>query len=110
MSPIKIISAVIVPALAAAALSGCVSMSRSSAVSAVSSDWARDGRVESVNLASNARADRVSPQFEAIFEGRVKARLDRCATGPRPLRLEATVDQYYRSNPVITTLLAGRNR
>ena len=97
-------------AVAAASMSGCVSMSRSSAVSAVSADWTRDGRVVEVRLTGNAQQERVATDFQTIFERRVQSKLDGCAPGQRPLRLEATVDQYYRSNPVITTLVAGRNR
>jgi hypothetical protein len=51
----------------------------------------------------------VSPQFEAIFRERVKAKLAGCARGDRPLRLEASVERLTRTNPVITAVVAGAN-
>lgn len=89
--------------------SACVSLSRSEAVSPVAADIARDGRVETVTLTNTVDAD-VGPDFKSIFESEVKAKLDACATGGRALTLEATVSSYSRTNPVITTVLVGRNR
>lgn len=94
---------------AAGGLAGCVSLSRSSTVQTASANWVSEGRVEEVRLTNTVAAD-VGEDFKAIFEREVKQQLDRCATGSRPLRLDATVGSYSRTNPVITTLLAGRNR
>lgn len=94
---------------AAIGLSGCISMSRSSTMQAAGADWASGGRVEQVRLTNSVAAD-VGDDFKSIFETEVKQQLDRCATGSRPLRLDATISSYSRTNPVITTLLVGRNR
>lgn len=94
---------------AAPLISGCISLSRSEAVAPVTAEVSRDGRVETVNLTNTVDAD-VGPDFKSIFESEVKAKLDACATGDRPLILDATVGSYSRTNPVITTLLVGRNR
>lgn len=94
-------------AVAAVSLSGCVSMSRSEPVSPLSSDWATSGRVTEVNLTRGAL--KVTPEFDGIFKSRVKAKLDACAKGTRPLRLEAKIDRLDKANPVVTTVVAGAN-
>ena len=98
-------------ALAAVAplMTACISMSRSEAVAPMAADIARDGRVDTVTLTNTVDAD-VGTDFKSIFESEVKAKLDACAQGSRPLTLEATVSSYSRTNPVITTVLVGRNR
>jgi hypothetical protein len=88
-------------------LAACVSMSRSQAVAPLPADWARDARVESISL--RRAALKVTPEFDAIFEKRVKAKLAACARGARPLRLEAQVDRLDKANPVTTTLVGGAN-
>lgn len=94
-------------AVAAFSLAGCVSMSRSEAVSPLSSDWASSGRVTEITL---TKAElKVTPEFDGIFQSRVKAKLDACAKGTRPLRLEAKIDRLDKANPVITTVVAGAN-
>ncbi len=90
------------------ALGGCVSMSRSSTVSSLSADWTRDGRVDQIVVKRGA-ALKVTPQFDGIFQSRVKAKLDTCAKGARPLRLEAKIDRLDKANPVVTTVVAGAN-
>ena len=94
-------------AVAALSLAGCVSMSRSEAVSPLSADWASNGRVTEVTLSKGDL--KVTPEFDAIFQSRVKAKLDACATGTRPLRLEARIDRLDKANPVLTTVVAGAN-
>lgn len=89
------------------ALAGCVSMSRSQAVAPLPADLARDARVESVSVSHSGL--KVTPEFDGIFQQRVKAKLDGCATGSRPLRLEATLERLDKANPVTTTLVAGAN-
>ena len=91
----------------AAALGGCVSLSRSAAVEPLAADVARSGRVDEVVLAGAPST--VSPEFEAIFRQRVKAKLDGCAKGERALRLEAKVDRLRKTNPVVTAVVAGAN-
>lgn len=98
----------ILPLLAAVGLSGCVGMSRSSAVAPLSADWTRDGRITEVRLQPGP-ALKVTPQFKGIFETRVQGKLTACAKGDRPLRLEARIDRLDKANPVITTVIAGAN-
>lgn len=93
--------------LAAVALSGCVGMSRSATVSPLAADWTQDARIESVTVTHGAL--KVTPQFDDIFRQRVKAKLDACAKGQRPLRLEAKVDRLDKANPVVTTIIGGAN-
>lgn len=93
--------------VAAISLAGCVSMSRSEAVSPLSADWATNGRIEEIALAKGDL--KVTPEFDGIFKSRVKAKLDACARGARPLRLEAKIDRLDKANPVITTVVAGAN-
>lgn len=97
-------------ACAGAALGGCVSMSRSSADAPLAADIARDGRVSEVRVDYAPVSQKVGDDFSAIFTAQVQRKLDRCADGARPLRLDARVTEYFRTNPVFTTLLVGRNR
>jgi hypothetical protein len=93
---------------AALMLSGCMSLSRSQSLTALPGDWRTAGRVDEVSL--NYSPDlKVTPQFEAIFKAHVKAKLAACATGSRPLRLDASLSRLDKANPVITTLVAGAN-
>lgn len=91
----------------AVGLSGCMSMSRSSPVTALTADWASNTRIEEITL---TKGDiKVSPDFEQTFKTRVKAKLDQCATGARPLRLEATVSRLDKANVVMTAVIGGAN-
>ena len=100
-------SALVLLAVGALGLSGCVSMSRSSPVEPIPDDWAANARIQEITL---AKGDiKVSPDFEQTFKGRVQAKLDQCATGARPLRLEATVSRLDKANVVMTTLIGGAN-
>jgi hypothetical protein len=94
--------------LAAVALTGCVGMSRSSAVSPLSSDWAANGRISEVRLDRSAEL-KVTPAFDGIFKSRVETKLAACATGSRALRLEARIDRLDKANPVMTTVIGGAN-
>ncbi len=95
---------------AGAALSGCLSMSRSSTEASLPADIARDGRVDIVNLDYAPVMRKVGADFPTIFTAQVKAKLDGCAKGARPLRLDASVTQYFRTHPLFTAAVAGRNR
>jgi hypothetical protein len=93
--------------VSAVILCGCVSMSRSQAVAPLPADWSKTGRIEEIVL---TRAElKVTPGFDEVFKSRVKAKLDACATGTRPLRLEANIDRLDKANPLMTTLVAGAN-
>lgn len=98
---------VLAPVCLVMALTGCVSLSRSAPVAALSPEASLTGRVDEVVLLSGPST--VSPQFDAIFRERVKAKLAGCARGDRPLRLEASVERLTRTNPVITAVVAGAN-
>lgn len=96
-------------AVAAAALvSGCVSMSRSSSITAMDAAAAAGARVSEVRLTTDDGVT-VRPEFEAIFRQRVQSKLDGCATGARPLRLEASISRLDRANPAQVMLIGGAN-
>ena len=96
-------------AAACAALAGCISTSSSEAISGLPSNWRADSRIESVSLQRDP-ALQVSPEFDALFAERVKAGVDKCATGTRPLRLEARLDKLTKANPFVTAILFGQNK
>jgi hypothetical protein len=95
-------------ALSALALSGCMSLSRSSAVDPLPQDLAADGRVAEIVL-TRSPSLKVSPQFDDVFKRHVQAKLDACARGARPLRLEASIERFDKANPVLTAVIAGSN-
>ena len=97
----------VLPVLALA-LTGCMTMSRSSTVSALSADMAAMGKVTEVTLRRDAEI-KVTPGFDALFRSHVQARLDRCAKGDRPLRLEASIASLDKANPAMTLIVAGKN-
>ena len=92
---------------AAALLAGCVNLSRTAAVTPARPEVVRDAHVARIVL--TAREIGARPEFEAIFLQRVKAKLDQCAKGSTPLRLEAALDRVEKTNPVVTALLFGAN-
>ena len=94
--------------LAATALSACMSMSRSSTVSAMDRTAAMGSRVSEIRLVTDDEVT-VRPEFDAIFQQRVQQRLDTCATGTRPLRLEASISRFDRANPAQVMLIGGAN-
>jgi hypothetical protein len=100
-------AALAVPACALL-LTGCVGMSRSSAVAPLAADIAAAGRIDSVTLARPADL-KVTGEFDAIFKARVKAKTDACATGARPLRLEASVQRLDKANVAMTAVIGGAN-
>ncbi len=69
---------------------------------------AKGARVTEVTLARSTEL-KVTPEFDSIFKQRVQAKLNDCATGQRPLRLEAAIDRLDKANPALTTLVAGAN-
>ena len=86
LAPIAVIAA-------AVAASGCVSMSRSSEVTALDSARAAGSRVSEVRLTTDEGVT-VRPEFDGIFRQHVQSKLDECATGQRPLRLEASISRF----------------
>jgi hypothetical protein len=92
----------------ALALTGCVSMSRSSAVEALPVDVAANAKVTEIKLITGPDV-KVTPQFEGLFQQHVQAKLDTCFKGQRPVRLEAEVVRLSKANPVLTAVVAGSN-
>ena len=91
-----------------AALSGCVSMSRSSTVAALDPVLAQGARVSEIRLTTDDKVT-VRPGFADIFRDHVQKKLDGCAVGPRPLRLEASISRLDRANPAQVMLIGGAN-
>ena len=91
-----------------AALSGCMSLSRSSAVTPMAAGEANHLKVTEIKL-TVSDAVKVSPKFDGIFREHVQAKLDKCLAGDRPVRLEAKVDRLDKSNAVMTAIVAGAN-
>ena len=89
-------------------LSACVGMSRSQPVTAMSPDVAADSRISEITLQTGDDVQ-LTADFPAIFADRVQAQLAACATGDRPLRLEARIDRLDKSNPVQTAVIGGAN-
>ncbi|HEV7384008.1 MAG TPA: lipoprotein [Phenylobacterium sp.] len=99
---------ILLAAGAALLLSGCMSLSRSSTVTALPTADASQLKVSEIKL-TVADGVKVSPKFEDIFRQHVQAKLDACAKGERPVRLEAKVDRLDKSNAVMTAIVAGAN-
>jgi hypothetical protein len=89
-------------------LTGCVSLSRSTPVNAIGADDAGQLRITEITLSVDPLV-KVSPQFEAIFKEHVKAKLDACARGERPARLDATIERLDKSNALMVAIVAGAN-
>lgn len=94
--------------LAAMSLGGCVSLSRSETVSDLGADWRGNVRVEEVRLSRDPDL-KVTEGFDALFISHVKAKLDACASGARPVRVEASLTRFDKANPAMTVLVAGAN-
>lgn len=93
--------------LAAAGLAGCVGLSRSSPTAPLATGTANQYRIGEIVLTRGEITP--SAEFDGIFQLRVRAKLDACATGDRPLRLEARVDRLDRANPLQTAVIGGAN-
>jgi hypothetical protein len=95
-------------AACAAALGGCLNLSRSQSLAPLPGELATGGRVSEIVL-RRAPELKVSGGFDELFRTRVQAKLDACANGQRPLRLEASIDRLDKANPVLTAVVAGAN-
>jgi hypothetical protein len=93
---------------AAFTLTACVGMSRSSAVTAMDPTMAAGARVSEIRLTTDDKVT-VRPEFAGIFREHVQTKLDGCATGTRPLRLEASISRFDRANPAQVLLIGGAN-
>lgn len=96
-------------AAASTLLAGCISTSSSKPVTDLGADWRTDGRVAEVTLTRSPDLN-VTPEFDALFTQRVKAKVDGCAAGQRALRLEAKLDKLSKANPFVTAILFGQNK
>ncbi len=94
---------------AALVLAGCISKSDSAPIASMPEDWSRSSRVETVTLDRDPAIE-VSGEFDSIFQQRVRAKLDACATGARPLRMEARLQKLSKANPFVTAVLFGQNK
>jgi hypothetical protein len=92
--------------LAALALTACVSVHRSDTLAALPAELAANARIESVAVTHEAQI-KVSPEFDAAFAERVKAKLDGCAKGTKPLRLEASIRRLDKANKAVTLVVGG---
>ena len=92
----------------ALALAGCMHMSRSATVTALPAGDAAQLKVAEIKVTVGDGV-KVTPQFPDIFRQHVQAKLDACAAGQRPVRLEAQVDRLDKSNAVLTAVVAGAN-
>ena len=101
------IKATVAVVAASMTLGGCLNLSRSAAVAPAAPEVVRDARVERIVLTKGDIG--TSAEFDAIFQQRVKAKLDACATGATPLRLEAALDRVEKTDPLVTALLFGAN-
>ena len=94
--------------LAGLSLSACVGMSRSQPVTAMSPEIAAGSRINEITLQTGDDVQ-LTADVPAIFADRVQAQLAACATGDRPLRLEARIDRLDKANPVQTAVIGGAN-
>lgn len=93
-------------ALAALTLAGCLNLSHSSTVQPL----AAAGHVEEITVSHEGVKTPLSPDFDEKLKARLKVRLDKCATGPQALRLEARVYQVNKANVLFTALVLGENK
>lgn len=102
-----IVSRLALIGLATLVLSACAT-SRSGLVAA-KTEVLRVGKVAEVDLVDRPADLKVTPEFDNLFEQHVKTRLDRCAKGDRPLKVEAKITRLTKANPIATTLVVGAN-
>ncbi len=105
MSKSAIAPAILVLALAAT-LGGCITKSKSTVIAPLSSDLAANGRIDQVTFDAGD-LDGVSPAFSQTFKTNVKAKLDACAKGGRPLKLEASIRRLDKANKAMVIVLGG---
>ena len=94
--------------MALLALGGCASLSRSGPVAPLAAAVAQDAHVSEITLVKVGDLN-LSPEFDRIFVSRVQAKLDQCARGATPLKLEARIDRFDKADPVMTAVIGGAN-
>lgn len=100
-------SSILGAAVAAIALSGCVSSSGGDTIKALSPERARSASIGDVVLA--AAPTTVSEGFASLFDTLVTAELAKCATGTQPLRLEIRISELKAANPAMAYLVGDSN-
>ncbi len=105
MSKSAIAPAILVLALAAT-LGGCVTKSKSAVIAPLAATWVENGRVDEI-VFDGGGIEGVSPAFAQTFQTNVKAKLDACAKGGRPLKLEASIRRLDKANKAMVIVLGG---
>ncbi|CAN5361658.1 hypothetical protein BH10PSE2_BH10PSE2_03170 [soil metagenome] len=98
---------IVATCVVATALCGCVSLSRSSAVTPLAMT-SGGYRVTAITVTTGQGVG-ARPEFAGIFEQHVGTRLSACATGTHSLRLEASIDRLSRANPAQVMIVGGAN-
>ncbi|CAN5211811.1 hypothetical protein BH10PSE1_BH10PSE1_26290 [soil metagenome] len=94
--------------IAGLSTSACLSMSRSSAVTALPAAMASGAHVSEIRVTTGEGVG-ARPEFAGIFEEHVGSKLGECATGTRALRLEASIERLDRANPAQVMIVGGAN-
>ncbi len=88
-------------------LAGCVNSSSGDVITPLARDRAATASIGEIVLTS--APDTVSEDFPAIFQREVRERLDKCARGSRPLRMEVRVAELEGSNVAKAYLVGDSN-
>lgn len=96
-----------VAALAACALSGCVTSSSGDTIKALSPERARTASIGEVVL--SAAPTTVSTEFASLFDRLVTEEVGKCATGTQPLRLDIRLTELKAANPAMAYLVGDSN-
>lgn len=94
--------------LAGLSTSACLNLSRSSAVTPLPAALASGARVSEIRVTTGEGVG-ARPEFAGIFQEHVGKKLGECATGTRPLRLEASIERLDRANPAQVMIVGGAN-
>lgn len=87
-------------------LAACVNSGGGDTIVPLPSELVRTGRVAEISVNAPAGA---SAEFPAVFRTRAQERLNRCATGQRPLNLQVDVTEFRRANAAATLLVGSSN-
>lgn len=89
-------------------LSACVSSGGADAIHPIASSVSANSFVQQV-VVTDAPAN-VRPEFKDVFAKRALAKLNNCAHGNKPLRLDVAVADFHQSNGAKTYLIGDANR
>lgn len=93
--------------LAALGLAGCVSYTSSDTIMALPSARAVNASIGEVVL--TGAPNTVSPEFASLFQREVAGRMNQCAGGAQPLRMEVRVIELQTANAVLTIVAGDSN-